>query len=365
MSTLSRQADDDSIHSHTHKHHTHTHKTTLYIQKYERCAILLPASVSNWTTAGYTMFTRSCLLVKPCGVARNHVTGAESNTCNCPKDSHQLNLKGPDLLQCVQRSVVGFLHLCIHAAPKPLLVLCKCFFHVCTHTQHIGPVVSVTHTHSTLGQWCQSHTHSALGQSHTHSTLGQWCQSHTHTRSALGQWCQSHTHSALGQPHTHSTLGQWCQSHTHSALGQWCQSYTYSALGQWCQSHTYSALGQWCQSHTHSALDQWCQSHTHTQCTGPVVSVIPTHSALGQWCQSHMSVTSILFWGSLLVSVTHTHSHRSEQIIFKLFAVCKPLRTYLTISGQVRQDLPHNVSSDYTGPTSQCEFRLDRTYLTM
>ena len=149
MSTLSRQADDDSIHSHTHKHHTHTHKTTLYTQKYERCAILLPASVSNWTTAGYTMFTRSCLLVKPCGVARNHVTGAESNTCNCPKDSHQLNLKGPDLLQCVQRSVVGFLHLCIHAAPKPLLVLCKCFFHVCTHTQHIGPVVSVTHTQHT------------------------------------------------------------------------------------------------------------------------------------------------------------------------------------------------------------------------
>ena len=335
---------------HTHKHHTHTQNHLINFF-YERCATLWPASVPNWTTAGYTMFTHSCLFMKPRGVARNHVTGAESNTC--PKDSHQLILKGPDLLQCVQRSVVGFLHLCIHAAPKPLLVLCKCFFHVCTHTHRAHWASGVSHTHT---------AHWASGVSHTHSTLGQWCQSHTH--SALGQWCQSHTqaHWASGVSHTHTQHTGPVVSVTHPVFWASSVSHTHSTLGQWCQSHTHthSTLGQWSHS-THSQCTWSVVSVTHTQCTGPVVSIThpqhtgpvvsDTHSALGQWCQSHMSVTSILFWGSLLVSVTHTHTH-----------TCMHTSTHTDLSRLYSNSLQ---SAGPSGPTSQCEFRLHRTYLTM
>ena len=200
----------------------------------------MPASVPNWTTAGHTMFTHSCLFMKPRGVARNHVTDAESNMC--PKDSHQLILKGPDLLQCVQRSVVGFLHLCIHAAPKPLLVLCKCFFHVCTHTEHTGPVVSVTHTQHT-GPVCHTPTaHWASGVSHTHTQ---------HTGPVV-----SVTHPvfwASGVSHTHTAHWASGVSHTHT-------------------QHTGPVV-----SLTHPQCTWSVVSVTHTQCTGPVVSVAHVH----------------------------------------------------------------------------------------
>ena len=194
----------------------------------------MQASVPNWTTAGHTMFTHSCLFMKPRGVARNHVTDAESNMC--PKDSHQLILKGSDLLQCVQRSVVGFLHLCIHAAPKPLLVLCKCFFHVCTHTEHTGPVVSVTHTQSTPGQWSHSHTHSALGQ---------WSQSHTvHWACGVNHTPTTHWSSGLSQTHT---------VHWVSGVSHTCPSLVFSSGAHcWCQSHTHACT----QAHTHRDLSR-------------------------------------------------------------------------------------------------------------
>ena len=274
------------------------------------------------------MFTHSCLFMKPRGVARNHVTGAESNTC--PKDSHQLILKGPDLLQCVQRSVVGFLHLCIHAAPKPLLVLCKCFFHVCTHTHTAHWASGVSHTHTAHWASGVSHTHthtahwaSGLTQ-HTHSALGQWSQSHTH--SALGQWCQSHTqaHWASGVSHTHTQhtgpvvlvthpvfwasgvshthTAHWASgvSHTHTHTAHWASGltqHTHSALGQWSQSHTHSALGQWCQSHTHSTLGQWSQTHT-------------VHWASGV---SHTCLSLVFSSGAHCWYQSHTHTHACTQ----------------------------------------------------